>query len=72
MEKSKFFEELKDALELDGIVNESTLLYLSSLATLSLIAFIDENFNKQIKAIDLKKVNSVALLMELIGLENFK
>jgi acyl carrier protein len=72
MEKAKFFEELKDTLELDDIVNEATTLHLSSLATLSVIVMIDENFEKQIRATDLVKVNSVITLMELIGLENFK
>jgi acyl carrier protein len=72
MEKAKFFTELKDTLELDGIVNENTILHLTSLATLSVIVFIDENFSKQIKAVELKNVYSVGTLMELIGMENFK
>lgn len=72
MGKVKFFEELKDALELDGIVNENTILHLTSLATLSVIVFVDENFDKQIKASVLKNVSSVLTLMELIGMEKFK
>jgi hypothetical protein len=35
------------------------------------IVFVDENFNKQIKANDLKNVSSPHDLMVLIGLENF-
>lgn len=72
MEKAKFFDELKDTLELDDIVNETTTLHLTSLTTLSVIVMVDENFEKQIRAADLLKVNSVMTLMELIGMENFK
>ncbi len=35
MEKAKFFDDLKDTLELDDIVNETTTLHLTSLTTLS-------------------------------------
>jgi acyl carrier protein len=72
MERTKFFNDLKDALELDDIVNESSSLHLSSLATLVVISFIDENFDKQIKASNLQNVNSVKTLMELIGVEKFE
>jgi len=67
MEKSKFFNELKETLELDGDINEKTSLNITSLAALSLIVFIDENFNKQISAAQLKKVATVNDLIELIG-----
>lgn len=72
MDRINFFNGLKDTLELDGVVNEKTILHLTSLATLSIIVFIDENFDKQIKTADLKKVSSVLTLMGLIGMENFK
>jgi len=72
MERTRFFNDLKDALELDDIVNESSSLHLSSLATLVVISFIDENFDKQIKASNLQNVNSVKTLMELIGVEKFE
>lgn len=67
MEKSKFFNELKETLELDGDINEKTSLNITSLAALSLIVFIDENFNKQVSAAQLKKVATVNDLIELIG-----
>lgn len=67
MEKSKFFNELKETLELDGDINEKTSLNITSLAALSLIVFIDENFNKQISAAQLKKVATINDLIELIG-----
>lgn len=72
MDRITFFGELKDTLELDGIVDETTILHLTSLTTLSVIVFIDENFEKQIKASDLRKVSSIISLMELIGLEKFE
>jgi acyl carrier protein len=71
MKKAIFFEELKDILELDGIIDESTTLHLTSLAILSIIVLVDENFDKQIRNVDLKNVSSVKSLMVLIGLENF-
>ena len=71
MERINFFDQLKDVLELDGIVNENTILHLTSLATLSVIVLVDENFDKQIKATDLKNVSSVQGLMDLIGINNF-
>jgi len=67
MEKSEFFNELKETLELDGDINEKTSLNITSLAALSLIVFIDENFNKQVSAAQLKKVATVNDLIELIG-----
>lgn len=72
MERMNFFDQLKDVLELDGIVNENTILHLTSLATLSVIVFVDENFDRQIKATDLKNVSSVLTLMELIGIEKIR
>ena len=71
MERINFFDQLKDVLELDGIVKENTILHLTSLATLSVIVLVDENFDKQIKATDLKNVSSVQGLMDLIGINNF-
>lgn len=71
MKKSVFFTELKDALMLeDDSINESTQVRLTSLSTLGLIVFIDENFNKQVKAADLKEVKIINDLINLIGPEN--
>jgi acyl carrier protein len=70
MEKAKLFDDLKDTLELEGIVNEGTSLHLTSFETLLVITLIDEKFKKQINSGDLKSVNSVKSLMELIGMEN--
>lgn len=67
MEKVKFFNELKETLELEGEIDEKTSLNITSLAILSLIVFIDENFNKQISPAQLKKVSNVDDLILLIG-----
>jgi acyl carrier protein len=72
MEKNKFFEELKENLEFEGELDEKTPINLTSIATLSLIVFIDENFNKLIKASELKNIAIVNDLIVLIGEENIK
>lgn len=66
MKKVDFLSELQDILELDEL-NETSSLTFSSLDILSVIAFIDENFDKQFKAIDLKAIHSVPELITLIG-----
>lgn len=70
MNKTKFFNELKETLELDGEINEETPVNITSLAVLSLIVLIDENFNKQISPTELKKVAIVNDLIVLIGTKN--
>lgn len=72
MKKDVFLNELKEQLEIeDANFLEYTPLNLTSIATLSVIVFVDENFNKQLNASDLKSVRSPQDLMILIGLENF-
>ncbi|MDR0831057.1 MAG: hypothetical protein LBN95_13260 [Prevotellaceae bacterium] len=70
MNKKDFFASLEDYLELEGL-NENSPLELSSLGILSVIALIDENFDKQYKASEIKEIKSVQELMSLIGTENF-
>jgi acyl carrier protein len=71
MKKLDFYSELKDALMIDEVeFNDKTGINLTSLATLSVIALIDENFDKQVKASDLKNVRVVSDLINLIGSEN--
>lgn len=68
MEKMKFLNELKDILELeDDNINEESEIHLTSLSTLSLMAFIYENFEIQAKASDLHKITHVGDIMNLIG-----
>ena len=72
MDKNSFFDELRDILEIeDDIIKEETEIHLTSLSTLSIMAFIYENFEKQFKASDLKNLDNVKELMILIGSENF-
>jgi acyl carrier protein len=72
MEKDRFLNELKDLLEIDGSsFTFDTPLSLTSIETLGVIIFVDENFNKQISAKDLKMVKSPKDLMMLIGKELF-
>ena len=66
MDKEKFMKELSDVLELE-MLTESSDLELDSMKTLAIIVFIDENFNKQLTADELKKINSVNDLISLIG-----
>lgn len=68
MKKSEFLSELQDALELPELHADSVLAF-NSMDILTVIAFIDENFDKQVKAIDLKGVKSVTELVTLIGVE---
>jgi acyl carrier protein len=73
MKKDVFFKKLVDELELEDVeINESSYLHLTSLKTLSLIAFLDEHFGLRVKYIDLKEINSIEKLIALIGKEKFE
>jgi acyl carrier protein len=72
MDRNIFFNELKDILEIEEeIIIEESEIHLTSLSMLSIMAFIYENFEKQIKPSDLHKISCVKDLMNLIGYENF-
>lgn len=71
MKKSAFLSELKNALMIEAeVIDETTQVHLTSLSTLSVIAFIDEYFNKQVNASDLRNIKNIADLIVLIGPEN--
>jgi acyl carrier protein len=73
MEKSVFLSELQDALMLeDETLQENSSIQLTSLTLLSVIAFFDEKFNKQVNTADLRNVQSVTDLIQLIGNENIE
>ena len=72
MEREKFYYELKEVLGAKNDINEETYLNLTSLTTLGLIVFLDENFGKQISSSDLKKAEKVADLILLIGLDRIE
>lgn len=69
VEKSIFLNKLKEWLELEGDVNENTSLHITSIETLSIIAFFDKNFDKQVNPEELKNVLTITDLMKLINLE---
>jgi acyl carrier protein len=71
MDRQSFFEGLKDTLELEDKVGEETQIHLTSLSTLAIIAYVDENFEKRVKVADLKNVGTVSDLMDLIGRDKF-
>jgi acyl carrier protein len=72
MKKVDFLNELKELLEIENVIfSDNTPLNLTSIEVLSVIVFVDENFNKQVNANELKKVKSPHDLMLLIGLEHF-
>jgi acyl carrier protein len=78
MNTANFFKELKEVLEIEGVVlSEQTNLKdiddfdFDSLAVMTLVAFVHDKFGKQFNAMQLNNVSTVKSLMELIGLENF-
>jgi acyl carrier protein len=76
MTNKEFFNKLQEAIETDVTIDENTNLKslpeYSSLTTLLIIAFIDENFGKSLTAKELNSVNSVKSLMDLIGDNQFE
>lgn len=76
MKINEFIKELKETLELENVeLNEDTNLRnleeYDSLAMLSIIAIIDENFGKQLSAQQFADVTTVKSLIEKIGLDSF-
>ncbi len=76
MKKVDFFNGIKELLAIENAsVNEESVLRdlenYSSLATLAIIAFIDENFGITVSAKQLNNVVTIFELMKLIGLEKF-
>jgi acyl carrier protein len=71
MKKNLFFKQLKEIFEIDSEINEKSPLHLTSLTTLAIIALVDEEFFKTLEDSELKTINSVDDLMNLIGKESF-
>lgn len=76
MKTQEFIDKLKEALEAEDakLTKESLLKSIpgyDSMAVLSIIAFVDENFNKKLTAVQLNSLTTIASLMDLIGNENF-
>ena len=71
MNKKEFLIEIQDIMLLDNI-NETTAIEVDSMASLLLIAFLDEEFSKPISQEQIKSIKSVSDIIELIGEDNFK
>jgi acyl carrier protein len=68
MKRGEFFKILVTELDLgDAEINEGSPLNITSLMSLSLISLLDEHFGIRVKATDLRKIDSVKKLVELIG-----
>lgn len=77
MEKAKFFNAIKDGLEIESQnIDENTnlkeLSEYDSIGVMALIATIDELLGKTLTAKDLANITTVRSLMELVGMENFE
>ena len=77
MKKSVFFQELQEALEFEDVeLQEETNLRaiegFDSLAIMTIIAFVDEHFQKKLTAQQLASVTTTSSLMGIIGSEHFE
>jgi acyl carrier protein len=68
MTKEIFLNTLEEVLEVDQLT-ETSSIELDSLQILAIIAFVDENFDKQLKTTDLENIKSVSDLTSLIGVK---
>ena len=66
MEREKFLKELEEVFDEENLT-ETSSIELTSMQTLALIVFVDENFDKQLTAEEIKSIHSVADLISLIG-----
>lgn len=76
MKTSVFLEKLREELEEDQELNLDTKLNdlenYDSISLLSVIAFVDENFNQQLDVNHFKDMETVSDLINIIGPENFE
>ncbi|WP_336962935.1 phosphopantetheine-binding protein [Chryseobacterium contaminans] len=76
MKTSVFLEKLQEELEEKQALHRNTKLKdlenYDSISLLSVIAFVDENFNQQLDPDQFKNMETVSDLMNIIGLENFE
>lgn len=76
MKTSVFLEKLQEELEEDQTLTLDTNLKelesYDSISLLSVIAFVDENFNKKIDTKQFKDIETVSDLVNIIGKENFE
>jgi acyl carrier protein len=73
MKKEEFLTSLNEALELENHeLNEKSIINLTSIMTLTLIVYLDENFNLRVTGKDLKNIDSVEKIIQLIGEDKFE
>jgi acyl carrier protein len=77
MKIEEFLVIIKENLEIEDtqLTDKTELSSLSeydSLAIMSIIALVDENFGKKLTAQQLGSITTVRSLMELIGIEKFE
>lgn len=76
MKTSVFLEKLREELEEDQELSLDTKLNdlenYDSISLLSVIAFVDENFNQQLDVNHFKDMETVSDLINIIGPENFE
>ncbi|MGC5744543.1 phosphopantetheine-binding protein [Chryseobacterium sp. NFX27] len=76
MKTSVFLEKLQEELEeKEALTIDTNLRQLESydsISLLSVIAFVDESFDKKIDANYFKDIETVSDLMNIIGEENFE
>ncbi|SDI57769.1 phosphopantetheine-binding protein [Chryseobacterium jejuense] len=76
MKTSVFLEKLQEELDEKQPLSQETRLKdlenYDSISLLSVIAFVDENFNQQLDPDLFKNMETVSDLMNIIGQENFE
>ncbi len=73
MEKKHFIAEVKEILLLDEQdISPDTNIEIDSMASLLLIAFLDEHFSKSISQEQLKDLKQIKDLINFVGAENLK
>ena len=78
MKKNVFYQQLAELLELEDhvvLTAETDLTKLDefdSLAIMSIVAFADKNFSRQISGESLEKITTVDSLMAAIGRDCFE
>ncbi|MGE8526867.1 hypothetical protein [Chryseobacterium rhizosphaerae] len=76
MKTSVFLEKLQEELDEKQTLSQETRLKdlenYDSISLLSVIAFVDENFNQQLDPDLFKNMETVSDLMNIIGQENFE
>ncbi len=77
MKVDEFIEKLKEILELQDVelgeeTNLRDLEEYDSLAVLSIIAMVDENFGRKLSGQNFQSITTVRSLMKLIGDEYFE